>query len=90
MGIKGLMTYARKRGYRSTSICIDELADCIIVVDVSILLYTFRYGCYHSKDLVKIMETHRCSQEIISIVIRHAQKEDRELIPILKKYENNF
>ena len=45
---------------------------------------------YRSKDLFKIMETHKCSQEVISSVIRHARKEDMVLIPILRKYENIF
>jgi len=45
---------------------------------------------YRSKDLLKIMETHRCSQEVISSVIQHARKEDKELIPVLKKYKNIF
>ncbi|MFC2116955.1 hemerythrin domain-containing protein, partial [Bacteroidota bacterium] len=47
-------------------------------------------GGYHSKETVQIKEIHWYSKKIIYMVIQHARKEDRELLPILKKYENYF
>ena len=47
-------------------------------------------GGYHSKETVQIKEIHWYSKKIIYMVIQHARKEDRKLLPILKKYENNF
>ncbi len=45
---------------------------------------------YHSKELVQIKEIHWYSKKIIYMVIQHARKEDQELLPILKIYENDF
>ena len=50
----------------------------------------FSSSGYHSKELAQIKETHWYSKKIIYMVIQHARKEDQELLPILKKYENNF
>ena len=44
----------------------------------------------HSKDPVKISEMYNYTRKIAGRVIQHARREDSELIPVLKKYENNF
>ena len=45
---------------------------------------------YHMKEIVQVKKIHSYSKEIINMVIQHARKENLELLPILKKYENNF